>query len=137
MLHNESTNIWSHLSGVFIYAFLILYLVFWTVPSASSGLTTEDTILGVSVATIIKVNRFIAKHILWIEEDVVDTLDTTKVPIIIHMIGNIICMSLSSIYHLFCCHSEKLMCRLYKYDYAGVSIMIACSIYPPYIYGFF
>jgi adiponectin receptor len=28
------------------------------------------------------------------------------------------------------------MCRLYKYDYAGVSVMIACSVYPPYIYGF-
>lgn len=27
------------------------------------------------------------------------------------------------------------MCTLWKYDYTGVSIMIATSVYPPYIYG--
>lgn len=134
MLHNETTNIWSHLYGVFIYLFLVVYMIFWTAPDASLNLSDEDTILFLSVGSIKTLNRFIAKHILWIESDVTMTMEVTKFPMIVHLIGCITCMSLSSIYHLFCCHSERAMCRLYKYDYAGVSIMIACSIYPPYNY---
>ena len=136
MLHNETTNIWSHLSGVFIYMFLIVYIMFWTAPSDQSLLKDDDTILGLPVWWINSMNRFIAKYILWVDKDVVGTPEISKIPMYIHMWGNITCMSLSSIYHLFSCHSKEVNCKLYKYDYSGVSLMISCSVYPPYIYGY-
>lgn len=136
MAHNETTNIWSHLLGVPLYIFLILYMLFWTAPDVRLGLHDSDTILLIPVGWIRWINLLIAKHILWLDADVTITEETIKFPMIVHMIGNITWMSMSSIYHLFSCHSERAMWRLYKYDYAGVSIMIACSIYPPYIYGF-
>ena len=90
MVHNETTNIWSHILGVFIYVFLIFYLVFWTAPDVREGLSENSTILGVPVSWIISINRFIAKYILWIDGDVTTTQETTKIPILIHMFGNIV-----------------------------------------------
>lgn len=53
----------------------------------------------------------------------------------IHMFGSLIMFSSSTIYHLYNCHSKHTQCKLTKYDYAGVSVMIASSVYPPYVYG--
>ena len=136
MIHNETTNIWSHIIGVLIYVFFIIYLLFWTAPDIRENLPEDSTILGVSVSWIIAINRFIAKYILWIDGDVAATYEVTKIPILIHMFGNIVWMTMSSTYHLFWCHSEYISWTLHHYDYAGISIMIACSIYPPYFYGF-
>ena len=101
MMHNEAVNIWSHLLGAILYMFLIVYIVFWTVPDARLGLDPEDTILGLSVKNIISMNQWVSKHILWLEDDITHTYEITKMPMIIHMVGNIIAMSMSSIYHLF------------------------------------
>lgn len=136
MLHNETTNIWSHLYGVYLYIFLIVYLIFWTVPDMTESLDPNGYVLGVPIQWILEGNKFISKHILWIDADITQTREISKIPLLIHMVGNIFCMSMSSIYHLFCCHSKEMNCKLYKYDYTGVSVMIACSIYPPYVYGF-
>ena len=136
MLHNETTNIWSHLSGVFIYMFLIFYIAFWTATSNDANLNDNETIAGLPVWFINKANKFLCDYILWIPKDVIGTPEISKIPLYIHMTGNIIWMSLSSLYHLFSWHSKEVNCKLYKYDYTGVSIMIACSIYPPYVYGF-
>jgi adiponectin receptor len=135
VLHNETTNIWSHLGGAFIYMFFLFYILFWTVPDKDLGLKEDDTVMGLSVGFIITINKFITKYILWLDEDIVNTNDITKWPFMVHMGGSIFCMGISSIYHLFCCHSPNAMCTLWKYDYSGVSIMIATSVFPPYIYG--
>ena len=101
IMHNETTNIWSHLYGAFVYIFLIFYILFWTVPDSRLGLSDEDTVMGLSVGFIKSFNAFITKHILWLEPDIVDTHDITKFPFMVHMGGSIFCMAMSSIYHLF------------------------------------
>lgn len=35
MVHNETTNIWSHLLGFLFFVFLMAYITFWTMPDAS------------------------------------------------------------------------------------------------------
>lgn len=81
--------------------FLIFYILFWTVPDARLGLADEDTVMGLSVGFIKTFNEFIAKHILWLDADIVNSNDITKIPFMVHMCGSIFCMAMSSIYHLF------------------------------------
>mmetsp|Transcript_7052 Transcript_7052/g.7918 ORF Transcript_7052/g.7918 Transcript_7052/m.7918 type:complete len:110 (+) Transcript_7052:271-600(+) len=108
MLHNETTNIWSHLLGAILYIFLLFYLVFWTATNDKSTLKDDDTIFGLSVGFINSFNTFVAKHLLWNEKDIVGSPEISKIPLYIHMAGNIICMTLSSGYHLFYCYSKEM-----------------------------
>jgi channel protein (hemolysin III family) len=59
------------------------------------------------------------------------------IPLILHMLAAIIWFSLSSIFHLFTCHSEEAHTFLSRLDYGGIVILIGGSTIPPYIYGFY
>jgi len=61
----------------------------------------------------------------------------SKWPIFCFLFGAIFCLSCSTIFHLFCCHNEKLFHVLNQIDYAGISILIASSCYPPFVYMFY
>lgn len=58
-------------------------------------------------------------------------------PLFIMMLGAIICLSCSTIYHLFYVHSEFICNKLSTLDFAGISFLIAGSCYPPYYYYFY
>ena len=58
-------------------------------------------------------------------------------PIFIFLIGAVLCLTFSSIYHLFFLHSERIWKLLAKFDYAGISILIASSCFPHYYYIFY
>lgn len=49
------------------------------------------------------------------------------------LIGYMICMFFSAIYHLFCCHSERVFHLWLSLDLAGISLGV-CSCYVPAIY---
>ncbi len=51
--------------------------------------------------------------------------------------GTITCLTLSSLFHLFSCHSEQLALHLNKLDYLGISITIVCQFMPTLYYGFY
>jgi adiponectin receptor len=53
------------------------------------------------------------------------------------ILGALFCLSCSTIYHLFSCHCENTYHILNRIDYAGISILIAGSCYPPYTYFFY
>ena len=59
------------------------------------------------------------------------------IPLILHMLAAITCLGLSSIFHLFACHSEECHSTLSRLDYGGIVILIGGSTIPPYIYGFY
>lgn len=61
----------------------------------------------------------------------------TKWPVFIMLISAIICLSCSAIFHWFSAHSKSLHDLLNRLDYAGISILIAGSCYPPYYYFFY
>mmetsp|Transcript_557 Transcript_557/g.555 ORF Transcript_557/g.555 Transcript_557/m.555 type:complete len:171 (+) Transcript_557:12-524(+) len=90
MIHNETTNIWSHLFGVFLYIFLVIYITFWTATDNVDVKRDDDTILGLPVLWINNFNSFIARYILWVEEDIINSEPATKIPLYIHMGGNIV-----------------------------------------------
>lgn len=63
--------------------------------------------------------------------------DITRVPLYIHMMSGIICLSLSSFFHLFCSCSEHANNYFSRLDYGGISFLIAGSCMPPYFYSFY
>lgn len=60
-----------------------------------------------------------------------------KWPVFVMLFGAVACLSGSSIFHLFSAHSEKYNQFLSRLDYAGISLLIMGSCYPPYYYYFF
>lgn len=61
----------------------------------------------------------------------------SKLPIFGMIFGAIFCLICSTVYHLFSCHCEQTNNILNRIDYAGISILIAGSCYPPYFYFFY
>jgi adiponectin receptor len=59
-----------------------------------------------------------------------------KWPIVVFTLGGVIQMTGSWTFHLFYCMSEDAHVRCQRYDYAGIAVMCATSITPPFIYGF-
>lgn len=59
-----------------------------------------------------------------------------KWPLMVMLFGAICCLSCSAIFHLFYVHSERINYLLNRVDYAGISILIMGSCYPPNYYLF-
>lgn len=58
-------------------------------------------------------------------------------PLFVYLISAMICLGSSAIFHWFsalCSKTNEILSRL---DYAGISILIAGSCYPPYFYFFY
>ena len=58
-------------------------------------------------------------------------------PILVFLIGSMICLACSSLSHLLACHSRRLNLLFWRVDYAGISSMIVTSFFPPIYYAFF
>ncbi|MCO5598421.1 hypothetical protein L7F22_052516 [Adiantum nelumboides] len=61
---------------------------------------------------------------------------TTRWPFFVFMGGSMFCLLASTVCHLFTCHSKPLAIFLMRVDYAGITIMIATSFFPPIYYVF-
>jgi adiponectin receptor len=58
-------------------------------------------------------------------------------PVFVFLTSAIICLGCSAIFHWFSAHSEKTNDILARLDYAGISILVAGSCYPPYYFFFY
>ena len=58
-------------------------------------------------------------------------------PIFVIIFAAILCLSFSSIFHLFYVMNEKYFNILNRFDYGGISLLISGSCYPPYYYFFY
>ncbi len=61
----------------------------------------------------------------------------SKLPIFIYLICTIVCLSLSSIYHLFYVHSCQVSCILAQLDYMGICFATIGSFICPFYYYFY
>lgn len=61
---------------------------------------------------------------------------TARWPLILNYICAVCCFGFSTFYHLFSSHSKRIMTKFIKFDYAGISLMIAGSSTPPIYYAF-
>ncbi|TXG61883.1 hypothetical protein EZV62_013246 [Acer yangbiense] len=60
----------------------------------------------------------------------------TRWPFFVFLAGSMFCLLSSSICHLFSCHSHNLNIKLLRIDYAGITVMIITSFFPPIYYIF-
>jgi len=58
-------------------------------------------------------------------------------PIIVFLLSAVFCLSCSAVFHLFYCLGKRANQILLRLDYAGVSILITGSCFPPVVYGFY
>lgn len=58
-------------------------------------------------------------------------------PIIVFLLSAVFCLMCSAIYHAFHCISDRASQILSRLDYAGISILITGSCFPPFVYGFY
>ncbi len=58
-------------------------------------------------------------------------------PLFVFLSSAIVCLGSSALFHWFSAHSSKTNEILARLDYAGISILIAGSCYPPYYYFFY
>lgn len=63
--------------------------------------------------------------------------ELVKWPIYVQLVCAIFCLCCSSTFHLFVAYGAKVGDILNRLDYAGISILIAGSCYPPYYYMFY
>ncbi|CAL0327109.1 unnamed protein product [Lupinus luteus] len=77
-----------------------------------------------------------------VKDDMVDVLSTSAVqpvtrwPFFVFLGGAMFCLLASSTCHLLACHSQSLSYIMLRFDYAGISALIATSFYPPVYYSF-
>ena len=57
-------------------------------------------------------------------------------PMHIFTIGAMICLLTSSVCHLFGCCPAHIATVMWRFDYAGIAVLIVTSFYPPVYYGF-
>jgi adiponectin receptor len=65
------------------------------------------------------------------------SITLTRFPIFIQLITAMICLMCSSMFHLCLAFNERVINFLSRLDYAGISLLIAGSCYPPYYYFFY
>jgi len=63
--------------------------------------------------------------------------EISKIPLFMHIFGAVFCMGCSAIFHLFYVHSPGASQYLSRLDYAGISLLIACSSLSPLYYNYY
>ncbi|KAF0450710.1 putative hemolysin-III channel protein Izh2 [Gigaspora margarita] len=99
-LHNESVNIWSHLTGALI--FIILSITTSFSLSAYPSITPLDFLVQYS---------FLA--------------------------GVLLCLTFSTLFHSFMCHSEMVCANWNRCDYCGIVFLSIGSVIPISYYAFY
>jgi adiponectin receptor len=63
--------------------------------------------------------------------------EVSRVPLFLHILGAVVCMGCSAIFHLFKDHSPGASQYLSRIDYAGISVMITGSSISPVYYSYY
>jgi adiponectin receptor len=58
-------------------------------------------------------------------------------PIFVFLISAILCLGFSATFHLFYSVGVKFNKVFLRLDYAGISLLISGSTFPPFVYGFY
>ena len=63
--------------------------------------------------------------------------DVTRLPLYIHILSVIFCLSCSAIFHLFFVYSSKIQRILARLDYGGISLLVGGSTVSPVYYSLY
>jgi channel protein (hemolysin III family) len=167
LVHNETINIWTHALGSLLFFCLFCYLLLTTDYSSASLYMrdyldrvsleykeTKTTIFN-SIETLSseihnseipeplklilsKTQTTIEKALLLHEEALqIPNHQVNKWPLFVFILSAITCLSFSTLFHLFNAHSHQVKIWMNSLDYAGITVLILGSFFPPIYYIFF
>lgn len=61
----------------------------------------------------------------------------SRIPIFIFLTSAILCLLFSALFHLFRSMNKKTYDKMHRLDYAGISLLIFGSTFPPLVYCFY
>jgi predicted membrane channel-forming protein YqfA (hemolysin III family) len=167
LVHNETINIWTHALGTLLFFSLFCYLLLTTEDSSASlymrdyldrvsfdfrearttifnsittfSLELHDSEIPESLKLMLSKTKTTIEKALLLHEEVlqIPNHQVNKWPIFIYILSTIICLSFSTLYHLFNAHSHHVKIWMNSLDYAGITVMMLGSFYPPIYYIFF
>ncbi|KFK29668.1 hypothetical protein AALP_AA7G163200 [Arabis alpina] len=148
--HNETLNIWTHLCGFVIFAWMMYVSFMETTEIGLAGFVSVFS--GATIRwpwpSMAKDVYFSSYQTLHHDSNVTHTtsfLNTQgevtyekipKWPWLVFLSGAMCCLICSSLSHLFACHSRRFNLFFWRLDYAGISLMIVCSFFAPIYYAF-
>ncbi|GMI97652.1 heptahelical transmembrane protein1 [Hibiscus trionum] len=121
--HNETLNVWTHLLG---------FLLFFGLTMVNLLEQPQLVDLITFLTNLIDFNRVETPE----SDIIVPVLPVTRWPFYVFLAGSLFCLLSSSACHLFSCHSSHLNLTLIRLDYAGITVMIITSFFPPIYYIF-
>ncbi|XAR66720.1 hypothetical protein NMG60_11013040 [Bertholletia excelsa] len=147
--HNETLNIWTHLSGFLV--FVALAVLSSTEPSKVKGLITSflRPNSGGPLRTATKTGTNVSDS-FWPDSNLGSVLHQSVFdlnryhnphsvptwPWFIFLGGAMACLICSTLSHTFASHSKCFNLFFWRLDYAGISLMIVCSFFAPIYYAF-
>ncbi|XP_073289601.1 heptahelical transmembrane protein 3 [Primulina huaijiensis] len=142
-LHNETLNIWTHLVGFLIFAWL-------TAVSLTEEMTMENftarlfwegndgwlktTTMNQSSSSDAFFSDSHARH--FSKSPLLGEISIPLWPWFVFLGGAMVCLIFSSTSHLFSCHSRRFYYFFWRLDYSGISLMIVGSFFAPLYYTF-
>ncbi|EGR29870.1 hypothetical protein IMG5_147130 [Ichthyophthirius multifiliis] len=78
---------------------------------------------------------YINKNEFLIEKS--NTHVVSRWPIFVFLLSAILCLLFSTLFHLFYCKNPKYFQFFLRLDFAGVSLLVSGSTFPPFYYGFY
>ena len=148
--HNESVNIWSHGLGLVLFIGILIYCTFFL------HLPREIYLMSPQAAKFLEnYLHMAASAIESFTEEVKSSIDSdafdwispvgashalhkvSRWPLFVFITSAMICLGMSALYHLFNAHSYHLYKLMSRFDYAGISLLICGSFYPPIYYMYF
>ncbi|KAK8991275.1 hypothetical protein V6N11_062294 [Hibiscus sabdariffa] len=144
--HNETLNVWTHLLGFLLFLGLtmanllqlqqlddlITFLTRSFFINGDTNVSHNSKHLFLGITNLVAFNRIETP-----ESDItVPVMPVTRWPFYVFLAGSLFCLLSSSMCHLFSCHSHQLNLTLLRLDYAGITVMIITSFFPPIYYIF-
>lgn len=167
MVHNETINIWTHIIGFFLFISLLCIFIFTTdystnaiyykeyLTSLHAEFKSTQSAIHESLSQLLT-NFQKSSVFLEFEKNITSTFaevflklqenetkfnlplqDVQRWPILVFILSAITCLGCSSIFHLFSAHSKDVKSFMNRLDYAGISILICGSYFPPIYYFFY
>ncbi|XP_031481826.1 heptahelical transmembrane protein ADIPOR2-like [Nymphaea colorata] len=133
--HNETLNIWTHLAGFLLFFLLTIFNFLetpdllpdlsWSLPPHSNTTSSDNLFYLVQRDALQAGPESGRKH-----------GGAPRWPWLVYLVGAMVCLLCSTLSHLLACHSHKLNLFFWRLDYAGISLMIVTSFFPPIYYVF-
>ncbi|KAM0950435.1 hypothetical protein DsansV1_C04g0041381 [Dioscorea sansibarensis] len=131
-IHNETLNIWTHLTGFFFFLILAI-LTAAMIPRDIHAFTItriEELIVPLNTTTT---NPYV------LMSTIVSPMlkgPITRFPFFAFLFGAMFCLLTSSLCHLLISHSEKMAYLMLRLDYIGIASLIVTSFYTQVFYSF-